>query len=72
MYDQESLLDMPNYEENLIFYKVMNYPIPTQLQYFLFEKSLNPQPTNTISHNSFSRHKQNPFMHDYIQYINKF
>ena len=72
MYDQQSLLEMPNYEENLIFYKVMNYPIPTQSQYFLFEKSLDPRPTTPTPSNSFSRHKQNPFMHEYIQYINKF
>gem|GEM_PF-6121619 len=40
MYDQQSLLEMPNYENNLIFYKVMNYPIPKNSEYFLFEKKL--------------------------------
>lgn len=71
MYDQQSLLEMPNYENNLIFYKVMNYPIPTNSQYFLFEKTLEPRPIYQAD-TSFSRHKPNPFMHEYIQYVNKF
>lgn len=72
MYDQKSLLDIPNHEESLIFYKVMNYPIPTQSDYFLFETPLDPRPATYDPNNSFSRHKHNPYMEEYVNYINKF
>lgn len=73
MYDQEALLNLPNYENNLIFYKVMNYPIPTQSQYLLFEKSIDTwfiPWSSTLQ--TFSWHKKNPYMDEYIKYINKF
>jgi hypothetical protein len=63
---------MPNYENNLIFYKVMNYPIPTNSQYLLFEKNLDLWPYKPSTLQTFSWHKPNPFMHEYIQYINRF
>jgi len=72
MHDQQSLLEMPNYENNLIFYKVMNYPIPTNSQYLLFEKNLDLWPYKPSTLQTFSWYKPNPFMHEYIQYIDRF
>lgn len=66
------LLDIPNYEEYLIFYKIMHYPIPTHSEYFLFEKKLEKvQPANQLS-TQFSWHKPNHYMDEYTRYINKF
>jgi hypothetical protein len=59
---------MGTINKNLLFYKIMNYPIPTQSDIFLFEKKSNN--TNNINQ-EFSRNKKNEFMDKFIKKINK-
>lgn len=54
MYDQKSLSNILNHQDNLIFYKIMNYPVPTLVE------------------GSFSRNEKNPYMQEYITYIERF
>ena len=72
MHEQESLLNIENHKDQLIFYKIMNYPIPRTPEYLLFEKKL-PKPVPHWTFNkSFSWHKKTPYMEEYASYINKF
>jgi hypothetical protein len=59
---------MGTINKNLLFYKIMNYPVPTQSDFFLFEKKTDK--INNIN-NEFSRNKKNKFMDKYIKEINK-
>lgn len=52
----------------LVFYKIMKYPIPTNMEYFFFEKKTNTHLTNK---SWFSRNKKNKNMDEYINFINK-
>lgn len=53
----------------LTFYKIMKYPIPTNMEYFFFEKKTN---INLKNKSWFSRNEKNKYMDEYIEYINKY
>ncbi|MFZ2150551.1 MAG: hypothetical protein WAZ12_04450 [Candidatus Absconditicoccaceae bacterium] len=53
----------------LVFYKIMKYPIPTNMEYFFFEKKINKNLTNK---SGFSRNEKNKNMDEYINFINKY
>jgi hypothetical protein len=60
-------------DDSLLFYKIMNYPIPIEKDFFSLEKksniNSNQQPkTNNI----FSRTQQTKLFKNYTSYINKF
>jgi len=51
----------------------MKYPIPKHFEYFLFEKKdLNYLNLKKIPPKKFSRTQKNPYIENYISYINKF
>ncbi len=55
--------------EYLVFYKIMKYPIPTNMEYFFFEKKIDNNLKNKVW---FSRNEKNKYMDEYIQFINKY
>lgn len=66
-------------KEHLVFYKIMKYEVPSNYQYFLFEKSTQQKQEDILRAQEFppdeqkySRDKKNPHMDDFVQYINKF
>lgn len=74
--NKKNIISIFDYSKYLTFYKIMKYPIPNQFHYFLFEKKINSEwnnlLNNTQSKNSFSRNEKNPYMEEYIAYINKY
>ena len=62
---QETLLA----NRHLIFYKIMKYPVPSNMEYFFFEKKTNINFKKKIW---FSRNEKNKYMDEYIEYINKY
>ncbi|MFA5747491.1 MAG: hypothetical protein WC872_00085 [Candidatus Absconditabacterales bacterium] len=68
----------------LIFYKIMNYPVPLNSDFLLFEKNLtnlnlfNLNESNVIGQNinniknKFSWSKKNYYLDEYINFINKY
>lgn len=65
-------------EKQLIFYKIMKYPIPRESAYFLFtEKGKAQQPIiqriGDFKHaGQFSWKEKNPYMDEYVRRIQKF
>lgn len=66
-------------QQHLIFYKIMNYEIPHCSSYFLFEKKWWKKQEDVLRGQKFppdepkySWDKKNPYMDDFIKYINKF
>ena len=64
-----TLWRMEKIEKELIFYKIMDYPIPKDKELFYFEKKIE-QKKNPSSW--FSRDEKNKYMDTYIKRINKF
>ena len=62
---QETLQD----KHNLIFYKIMHYPIPKQWEIFVAEEKTS---VNTKNNEDFSRIERNTHMDEYLKYIKKF
>lgn len=64
-------------EQHLTFYKIMKYPVPKQAKYFLFDENTKKQqtPLMRLAHlhktDSFSRTASNPYLAEYIAYIEK-
>jgi hypothetical protein len=63
-------------DKNLIFYKIMKYPIPKQKDFFEFQQKLNSKENNKTDKqsidNNFSRKDKNKFMDKFIKKINKY
>ncbi len=55
-------------KSDLLFYEIMNYPIPKNWEYFSTEKNNN---TPDIKENVFSREKEDLFMQEYREQIKK-
>jgi len=55
--------------KELIFYKIMNYPVPKQKKFFYFEKE---NKEKFQIKNEFSRNEKNQFMDKFIEKINKY
>ena len=55
---------------NLLFYKVMEYPVPTQRHYFIYGEK-NKETENWFTLTSSSRAESNPLVGEYLQYIKK-
>jgi len=73
MTTSSSLKDNLEKSKYLIFYKIMNYPIPRNSEYFLFEKKLDDVNIDLSElNNEFSRNEKSPFMDEYVSFINKF
>ncbi|MCF7834673.1 hypothetical protein K9M48_01265 [Candidatus Gracilibacteria bacterium] len=64
---QETLLA----NKYLLFYKIMKYPIPKNMEYFFFGKKID-QLIKPDNKSDFSRNKKNKYMDEYIQFINKY
>ena len=68
---------MGKINKNILFYKIMKYPVPKQSDIFEFQEKLNTKNTNIqnkkikINHNDFSRNEKNKFMDRFISKINK-
>jgi len=65
--------------QHLIFYKIMNYEVPRHYSYFLFEKKWWKKQEDILRGQEFppdepkySWDKKNPYMDDFLRYINKF
>lgn len=65
--------------DHLVFYKIMNYSVPHNYQYFLFEKTTQEKQEDILRAQEFppdeqkySRDKKNPYIDDFLLYINKF
>ena len=58
-------------DKNLLFYKIMKYPVPTESDLFLFEKKIDKEPEISHKDQEFSRDKKNNFMDKFIKKINK-
>ncbi len=57
--------------KNLLFYKIMEYPVPTESELFLFEKKLDQLKIKTDKQNKqFSRKEKNKFMDRFIDKVN--
>lgn len=74
-----SLVNTLDDQQHLIFYKIMNYEVPRHSSYFLFEKKWWKKQEDILRGQEFppdevkySRDKKNPYMDDFIKYINKF
>lgn len=66
---KEELKNILKEEENLIFYKIMKYPIPKNKEAFWFEKEWK----ESIKDNKwFSRDKKDPLLDEYITQIDKY
>ena len=64
-------------EKELIFYKIMHYPVPKQFAYFLRNEKIAPKAKKPIRIGDFkdewfSRKKKNPYMEEYSTHIQKF
>lgn len=68
---KDAIISTFDYSKYLTFYQIMKYPVPRDFQYFLFEKELKEKPLLEKEH-KFSRNKKNPYMDEYIHYIDKF
>ena len=61
---------MGNTNNNLLFYELMKYPVPTQRQYFVYgEKNQEAEHWFTLA--SSSRTVLNPLVEEYLQHIKK-
>jgi hypothetical protein len=65
--------------EHLVFYKIMNYTVPHNYQYFLFGKTTQQKQKDILraqefppNEQKYSRDKKNPYMNDFLHYITKF
>lgn len=65
--------------QHLVFYKIMEYDIPRDYSYFLFEKKWWENQEAILRAQEFppdeqkySRDKKNPYIDDFLTYINKF
>lgn len=74
-----SLVNTLDDQQHLIFYKIMNYEVPRHSSYFLFEKKWRKKQEDILRAQEFppdepkySWDKKNPYMDDFIAYINKF
>jgi|GEM_PF-2625031 len=60
----------------LIFYKIMKYPIPQNMEYFFFKKNIKnniKDKSYSIDINkSFSRKTKNKNMDEYVNFINRY
>lgn len=76
---------MVQINKNLLFYKIMKYPVPTQADLFIFQEDLKTKyqipkniknhkskPENKIKNNNFSRKEKNKFMDKFIKIINQY
>ncbi len=65
--------------KHLVFYKIMNYDVPRQYSYFLFEKKWWKKQEDILRAQEFppdeekySWHKKNEYMDDFLSYIKKY
>jgi hypothetical protein len=71
---------MGEINKNLLFYKIMNYPVPTKDNLFVFQEIFKPnnKTNNNITHNNdiiyknFSWKTKNKFMDKFINIINNY
>jgi len=65
-------------ERQLVFYKIMKYPVPRDAEYFLFDEKakmdqVHIQRLGTFEKSKdFSRPQENPYMEEYRKFINKY
>ncbi len=59
---------MGTIDKNLLFYKIMNYPVPTDKEIFALEKKIEPKPKLT---KGFSRTEKNQYLDKFLKIINK-
>lgn len=67
MWKATELKDTLQENTNLIFYDIMDYPIPKDHEVFLYDKKSNKK----TSLNTFSRNKKNPHMNEYLAEVEK-
>lgn len=75
MWDTRTLVDTLDAQHYLLFYKLMNYPVPKTMEPFLEGKKNWTKPPASFHTNhqpSFSRSHKNPLMDDYIAEIEKY
>jgi len=60
---------MGTIEKNLLFYKIMNYPVPKEKKLFLLEKKSD---TKINQKKEFSRTEKNQYLDKFIKKINKY
>ena len=68
---QQDIKEILQFKEYLMFYEVMKYPIPQQWRYFLCEKK-QEETASPERVEQFSRNKKNPYMDEFVGYINKY
>jgi hypothetical protein len=65
-------------EKQLIFYRVMKYPVPRETAYFLFDEKTKASEAhiqrlgNFEKSKDFSRTVENPYMEEYRQFVEKY
>ncbi len=76
---EHSLTNTLDDQQHLIFYKIMNYDVPHHSSYFLFEKKWWKKQEDILRGQEFppdeqkySWDKKNPYIDDFLKYINKF
>ena len=76
---EHSLTNTLDDQQHLVFYKIMNYDIPHHSSYFLFEKKWWKKQEDILRGQEFPPDEQkyswdqkNPYMDDFLKYINKF
>ena len=76
---EHSLTNTLDDQQHLVFYKIMNYDVPHHSSYFLFEKKWWKKQEDILRGQEFPPDEQkyswdqkNPYMDDFLKYINKF
>lgn len=65
-------------ERQLVFYKIMKYPVPREAEYFVFDEKAKVDQVhiqrlgNFEKSKDFSRPSENPYMEEYRKWINKY
>lgn len=76
--EKEKIQNTLQLERQLVFYKIMKYPVPSEAEYFVFNEKAKGDPVhiqrlgNFEKSKDFSRPSENPYMEEYRKYINKY
>lgn len=76
--EKEKLTNTLQLERQLVFYKIMKYPVPSEAEYFLFDEKAKVDAVhiqrlgNFEKSKDFSRPVENPYMEEYRTFINKY
>ncbi len=72
MNTKENIKEILVDNNNLLFYKIMNYPIPIEKDFFLLEKKITITNELNRPEKTFSWTQKSQILKDYLNYINKF